>query len=55
MQLWDFIHYNLGLHVYEFLSILTAAIMAVVGVVHGVQQKKRDKENDKKLSGTKED
>lgn len=44
MQFWDFIHYNLGMHVYEFLSILTAAIMAVVGVVHGVKQKQREKE-----------
>ena len=50
MQFWDFIHYNLGMHVYEFLSILTAAIMAVVGVGHGISQKKREKNYTKELS-----
>lgn len=53
MQFWDFVHYSLGMHVYEFLSVLTAAVMAVVGMVHGVKQKKRSKKYEEELSGTK--
>lgn len=55
MQLWDFVHYNLGMHVYEFLSILTAAIMAVVGVAHGIRQKNREKKFTKEFSDAKEE
>lgn len=55
MEFWDFVHYSLGMHVYEFLTILTAAIMAVVGVTHGIAQKKREKENEKNLPGNKEE
>lgn len=54
MELWNFVHYSLGMHVYEFLIILAAAIMAVVGVIHWILQRKRDKENAKKLSEMKE-
>lgn len=43
MWLWDFIHYNLGMHVYELLAVVMGGIMAVAGVTHTVKQKKREK------------
>ena len=55
MGFWNFVHYNLGMHVYDFLTILTAAIMAVVGVTHGIAQRKREKENEKNLPGNREE
>ena len=43
MGLWNFIHYNIGMHVYELLAVVMGGIMAVAGVTHTVKQKKREK------------
>lgn len=55
MNFWNFVHYSLGLHVYEFLTILTAAVMAVVGVIHGVKQIKREKKYSEEESEIREE
>ena len=43
MWLWDFVHYNLGMHVYEVLAIIVGIGMLFAGVIHTVKQKKREK------------
>ena len=41
MQLYEFAH-NLGVHVWEIPSLVVILVMAIMGIVHWRNQKKRD-------------
>lgn len=49
MKLWNFVHLNLGTHVYLLFALILLIVMAILGVVHALKQRKRDLDNDEEL------
>lgn len=49
MAFWNFMHNTLGAHVYFIPTLLLALAILVVGLVHGLKQKKRDDKFEKEL------
>lgn len=49
MQLYELIHSSLGMCFWTGMSVIVALGMVVMGLVHGRNQKKRDKDFEKDL------
>lgn len=43
MWLWNFVHNNFPVHVYELLAIVLLAVMAIIAIVQKAKQKKLEK------------
>ncbi len=49
MQLYNFVHDTFGVCFWTAPAAITALVMVVMGLVHGHNQKKRDKDFEKDL------
>lgn len=49
MQLYEFLHSSFGMCFWTGMSLIVALGMVVMGLVHGHNQKKRDKDFEKDL------
>lgn len=48
MRLYEFVH-NIGVCFWEIPALLTLAVMVIMGIVHGHNQKKRNKDFEEEL------
>ena len=46
MNLWNYIHYTLGLHFWVLPTLIVIIAAAAVCIVHGILQKKRRSEHE---------
>ena len=51
MEIWNLTHNSLGMHIFDVLFIILAAVMIVLALVHHSNQTRREKNNTKELEG----
>lgn len=49
MQLYEFIHSTFGICFWTGMSLIVALVMVIMGLVHGHNQRKRDKDFEKEM------
>lgn len=49
MQLYEFIHSTFGICFWTGMSLIVALVMVIMGLVHGRNQRKRDKDFEKEM------